>query len=231
MKTITIADVRKWLEINKIFFEIFSMIIIGISVSIIAYMTYKVSKDSFDYQIKTDFPAIHIGSEPDFDDEAGRSDRISFYNAGKELFDPSITDRTFVSFYSFKLDKSICFGLHDYYDSVKYTKENKGVIAEIYREKRGNFEDVWKLDPESIIEKTIYDNVNIVTYLTISYFSPNTKTKTDYFRFSNGSADRSRKISVKEYMSTIKRINNECMFPPKGVISLTHKEISEYFKQ
>jgi len=126
-----IKTLRKWLIKNKVFFEVFSFILLGTASVLVSVLSYKTSKSQLELQRIEFRPIINIQRE-----YLGEYIQLNIENVGFHLFDPKIDYRTFYVINDFKNNvvnqpTDFYFEFKDYFNLNYETGNSVGVISEL----------------------------------------------------------------------------------------------------
>ncbi|HBR55086.1 MAG TPA: hypothetical protein DEA82_13245 [Flavobacteriaceae bacterium] len=122
---------RKELEKNKIFFEVFSYLFLGIASLVVAYFSYQTSKGELEILRLEHLPVINLDRKMN-----ENFDKIEIKNAGYHLFNPKVDYTTVFIIKGYKNDldtekRNYFFEIKDYFVVDFETNNSTGLISTI----------------------------------------------------------------------------------------------------
>lgn len=124
--------IRVWLEKNKIFFEIFSSVLLGLAAIFVAYASYQVSEAQLEVSRVATEPHFYLEETLFLDAETQmyNEEELRLYNAGAPAYNIYAFVRTFIVVDLFKKDVSPVFVPVIGYFSAKFLSQSpEGLIA------------------------------------------------------------------------------------------------------
>lgn len=126
-----IKKFRNWLTKNKVFFEVFSFIFLGIASLIVGWFSYKTSEGQLELQKLEQSPIIHIKKEHNQTYEF-----LNIYNLGYHMFESEIDYSTYFIIRDFndsisRIKTDIYFKIGDYFNLNYQTNNTTGNISRI----------------------------------------------------------------------------------------------------
>lgn len=199
MEKITIEKSRKWLENNKVFFEVFSYVFLGIASLLVGYFSYVSSKSQLEILKLEHSPLISIKRE-----FKGDSEFLKLHNVGYHLFEPKVNYFTYFIIKDYKNSEiknetDFYFRIDDYFGFSYETDNTIGNIASIITSSFTNFHK------KRIIEecKSLFGNnfqIGLFEHLIeITFKDENKKLMTKYYKIDSFSVIE---ISKKIYYGT-----------------------------
>ncbi len=116
---------KKHLENNRIYFEVFAYVLLGSASIIVAYLSWLTSEKQLDYLIKDHQPIINL--KRDF---KGDFEIITIENVGHHLHNQKIEVNSFYE--SSTINDTSYFKIYDYFDLIIRTHNTKNTIGILY---------------------------------------------------------------------------------------------------
>lgn len=190
---------RHWLEKNKIFFEVFTSLFLGVGGIALAIGSFIVSKNSLELTRAQNYPSLILVSDRPLID-GKRSDEILIVNSGGYARNLSIQFESVLNVLTNNPSEGNCIYLNGYFDDVVFENTRKEVVARIRRKEPGNYIELSRLDPESLAGfPNLYTNISVTTLVRIDYLRLGGDSETVYFSFNYGRGKPSMHISNDEY--------------------------------
>lgn len=155
---------RKFFTQNKIYFEIFSLLVLGVGGTIITYFQYKVSNQALLIQQSQALPLLRLNVEKlqNFNNSFFDTEVLNVYNEGELIKDINCTTTSFIRL---RINKSasnykssiIYLPLAEYLNTKTITSQHKGKLMELYS--FGNYKSFYN----NIYIKAIQNSNNNLT--------------------------------------------------------------------
>ena len=131
MEKLTVKKSRKWLEKNKVFFEVFSFIFLGLASLLVAYFSFRSSESQLEILRLEHSPIINIQRE-----FKGDYEFLKVNNVGYHLFEPSTDYSSYFIIKNYtdsliKPETDFYFKTIDYFGLNYETDNTTGNIASI----------------------------------------------------------------------------------------------------
>jgi len=220
---------RKWLSKNKVFFEVFSFLFLGIASLTVGYFSYLTSQGQLELLRSEQSPIINIQREYTDDPEFSKIDYefLKIENVGYHLFNFEVSYKTY--FIINKYQDSIIttptdfyFAINDYYSFVYETGNTTGLIAKV------NSSDYTKKESLRISREcrelfgddfqfSSFENLLIIKYLDV-----NNKSQLKYFITD---AFSTFEISKDKFDIITKKIESHKLFGNKYLTTITNSDV------
>ena len=136
MKGTFLARTRDFLQRNKIYFEIFSSVLLSFMALIVSINSCQISKQQLANEDRLNMPRIKVSHEQLSSKEANDSEKIIVENVGGHAYNYHIEKKVFLSCKYFPLNggdsKQICLPIQDILDTSFPTNNYTGVIESYY---------------------------------------------------------------------------------------------------
>ena len=215
---------RKWLTKNKVFFEVFSFLFLGIASLTVGYFSYLTSQAQLELLKAEQSPVINIKRE-----YVGDYEFLNIENVGHHLFDLEISYETY--FIINKYQDSIItqptdfyFDINDYYSFVYETGNTIGLVAKVYSSEYTKKESL-RIRREC--RELFGDNFQTSSYeqlLKIRYIDVNKKAQLKYFFLDDLSAFE---ISKSKFEKITKKIKSHRLFGNKYLKTIINSDVKK----
>lgn len=183
MKSTFIAKTKTFLQRNKIFFEIFSSVLLSFMALLVSINSCQISKQQSINEERLNMPLIKISSDQFSKETINDSEKITIENVGGYAYNYTIQKRVFLSCEYTPLDggatKRIYLPIDDILDTSSQTNNYIGPIKYYYTiSTMKYFHELYQKTIE--VEKG-YLHIRLLKYITISYNDFKDKSHKDLF--------------------------------------------------
>lgn len=222
MKKITVKKSRKWLDNNKVFFEIFSFVFLGLASLFVAYFSYKSSDSQLEILRLEHSPIINIQREFN-----GNYEFLKINNVGYHLFEPNTNYSSYFIIKNYndsiiKSETDFYFKTIDYFGLNYETGNTTGNIATISTSPY-TYQDSKRIVGEC--RDLFGDNFQVGVFehlLRITFSDESKNRRTKYFKVDSFSIIE---ISKKIYDETKKKYDSHNLTGHKYLNTITSSEI------
>jgi hypothetical protein len=215
---------RKWLTKNKVFFEVFSFLFLGIASIIVGYFSYRTSQGQLEILRTEQSPIINIKRE-----YVGDYEFLNIYNVGHHLLDFEISHKTY--FIINKYQDSIItnptdfyFEINDYYSFIYETGNTIGILAKVHSSEHTNKKS---LEVIGECRELFGDDFQFSSYehlIKIKYFDINKQPQTKYFILD---AFSTLEISKTKFESISKKIKLHRLTGHKYLTTIKNSDVKK----
>lgn len=177
-----VDNTRKWLTDNKVFFEVFSFLFIGIASIFVSYLSYETSKGQLELQKLEQSPIIILKREYLKD----KLHALNINNKGFHLFHPDIEVKSYfvVKDYKDTISKrtqNFYFNIKDYFTLHYKTENTVGNIFKIYSANYLKEELIRIRFKMKLNHEKTYNLTNFEHFIKFKYYNNRNELKFKYY--------------------------------------------------